>query len=394
MAAPGDSGLSASPQDAAPTSAGGRTASGRRGGRGLLWVFGALIVAVAVGAAALNWDKLKPMLAKAGMGSEPAVSSGADLTAPAIPVKTVTITEGRISDWLRAVGNLYPDREIEITPPSTGFLVALPAGQGSHVKKGDVLLELDSETAAAELANAKAQLQLDQQNYNRIKGLVDRGYGAVKDLEQAQAKLATSKASITRTERTLEERQVLASFDGVIGRLAYSVGAFVSPGDVITKLWNEKTLYVDVRVPESSAARIRTGMVFDVQDGISEAVLGNGVVTFISPEIDTKTRSVLVRGEIPNADDRLRPGLFIAVSLTVEDKAKAIVVPSEALVFALSGTYVFKVVDGKAQRVAVEIGIEHETEAEILSGVAAGDVVITEGRSRVRHGMPVRVVGS
>lgn len=364
-----------------------------------------LVLSGVGGAAALNWDTVKPMLAKAvGDAADaaapaktaPAETAPAD-TAPtvlAIPVKAVTVAEGAIADRLRAVGNLYPEREIEITPPTTGFLVALPAGQGAHVKKGDVLLELDSDTAQAELADARAQLQLDQQNYNRIKGLVDKGYGARKDLEQAQAKLATARASLTRTERVLEERQVLASFDGVVGRFSYSVGAFVSPGDVITKLWNEATLYVDVRVPESDVARIRAGMVFDVQDGITEALLGNGVVTFISPEIETKTRSVLVRGEIPNADHSLRAGLFIAVSLTVEDKPKAIVVPSDALVFALSGTYVFKVVDGKAERVAVEVGIEHEDLVEIVSGIAVGDVVITEGRSRVRNGMPVRVVGS
>jgi len=371
-----------------------------------------LILALGGGAAALNWDTVQPMLAKAGIptslsgagGKDAAPGSGASAsgatasdgqaTAPAIPVATITVAPGPISETLRAVGNLYPEREVEITPPGSGFLVDLPAGQGAHVKRGDVLLELDSETARAELDDAKAQLQVDQQAFNRQKELSDKGFGARKDLEQAQAKLATSRASVTRNERVLQERQVLAPFDGVIGRLSYSEGAYVSPGDVVTKLWNEATLYVDVRVAEGDASRVRAGMVFDVQDGVTEAVLGQGVVTFISPEIDTTTRSILVRGEIPNDDHTLRPGTFIAISLTVEDKPQAITVPAEALVFALSGTYVFTVVDGKAQRVTVKTGIEREDVVEIVSGVRAGDVVITRGQSRVRHGMPVRVVGS
>lgn len=366
----------------------------RRRGRAVLWI-GLLVVVGAGVAAALNWDRIEPEIAKLKAQAEKAdAAKPAVVATPAIPVKTVTVTQGAISDQLRAVGNLYPEREVDITPPSTGFLVALPAPQGSHVKKGDVLMELDSETAIATLQDSRAQLQLDQQSYTRLKGLVDKGYGARKDLEAAEAKLATSRADVTRNERLLDERKVLAPFNGVIGRLSYSVGAFVSPGDVITKLWNEASLYVDVRVADSDAARLRTGMVFNVEDGITEEVLGQGVVTFISPDIDTSTRSVLVRGEIPNDSDELRTGLFIAVSLTVEDKSDAIIVPSEALVFALAGTFVFKVVDGKAERVPVDLGIEHEDVVEIVKGLAPGDVVITDGRSRVRHGMAVRVAGS
>lgn len=352
---------------------------------------GVVVIGVAV-VGALNRDKLEPLLTKAeGGGSETKVSAPA---APAIPVKSAVVKSRLISERLRAVGNLYPRQGIDITPSDSGFIEAIPVAEGAKVKKGDVLLMLDSETARAAVADAKAQLTLDQQAYRRQKDLVDKGYGARQDLEQAQAKLATAKANVTRNERVLQERRVLAPFDGVIGRLSYSLGAFVSPGDVVAKLYDNQTLFVDVRVSDGDVSRIHSGMVFDMQNGISDAVIGQGVLTFVSPEMDPTTRSILVRGEIPNDDGGLLPGMFIVVSLTVEQKSDAVTVPADALVYALSGTYVFKIVDGKAQRVPVKVGLEENGNVEILSGVAVSDTVITEGRSRVRHGMAVSVAGS
>ena len=119
-----------------------------------------------------------------------------------------------------------------------------------------------------------------------------------------------------------------------------------------------------------------------------------GVVTFVAPDIDRATRSVTIRGEIANADLWLRPGQFVAVALSLDEKAGVVVLPLEAFVFALSGTYVFRIRDGKAERVAVKVGIEGDDKAEIVSGIQVGDTVILDGRNQVRHGASVRVTGS
>ncbi|AHC73694.1 efflux transporter, RND family, MFP subunit [Candidatus Endolissoclinum faulkneri L5] len=358
----------------------------------ILWSF---LIVLAAGSVliALNWDLLKSKITKMNVRFDNSkVSTNVSGGIPRIPVRTATVKVGYISERLRAVGNLYSERKINVRSPNNGFLVALPVSEGSHVKMGDVLMQLDSDMATAMLLASRAQLQFDQQNYNRLKGLVEKGYGARKSLQIAEAKLATSHAEVIRNERLLNERKVVAPFDGVIGQLYYSVGAFVTSGEVITKLWNDSFLYVDVRIAESDAKRIRKGMKFDVENGITNDLLNHGVVKFISSDIDPITRSVLVRGLIPNHNQTLRTGLFIAMSLIVKEKPEAVIIPRDALVFALGGTFVFKVVNGNAQRVRVNLGIEQGNMVEIIQGLAPNDLVITDGRFRVLHGVPVRLV--
>lgn len=355
------------------------------------------VLVAAVGVAVAFRDRIDPLVASLSGGDggidETRASEG-PAAATAVPVTVMTVEPGRISEVLRAVGSLSAAQEVDVTVSSAGFIEALSVNEGGRVRKGDVMLTLDAESAAAAVADAKAQLRLNQQRYERQKGLADQGFGARKDLEEAQAALESSRASVARTDRAMEERRLLAPFDGVIGRINYSVGAFVSSSNVITKLRSMEVLYVDFRVPESEASRIGLGDVFDVISADAESRIGQGVTSFVSSDIDRATRSVMIRGEIPNPDMRLRSGQFVSVALALEEKSDAVVLPLDAVVFALSGIYVFRVRDGKAERVPVKIGIETEGNAEILSGIEIGDVVITEGRNQVRHGASVRVVGS
>ncbi|AFX99020.1 efflux transporter, RND family, MFP subunit [Candidatus Endolissoclinum faulkneri L2] len=360
----------------------------------ILWSF-LIVLALVSFLTALNWELIQDQITKVDVKTNSSkMSSSISGEISRIPVRTATVKTGYIAERLRAVGNLYSERKIDVRSPNSGFLVALPVADGSHVRMGDVLMELDSEMAAAMLLASRTQLQFDQQNYNRLKALVEKGYGARKSLQTAEAKLAASHAEVIRNERLLNDRKVVAPFDGVIGQIYYSVGAFVTSGEVITKLWNDSYLYVDVRISESYAKRIHMGMEFDVENGITNEVLNNGVVKFISSDIDPVTRSVLVRGLIPNYDRTLRAGLFIAMSLTMKQKSEAIIIPRDALVFALGGTFVFKVVDGTAQRVQVNVGIEQDNMVEIVQGLAPDDLVITDGRFSVLHGAPVSLVKS
>ena len=386
--------MSADGSEKRPADAAG---SGRSGKRTLVLILVGLLLAGAVAGVAFR-DRIEAFLAEMESRDRGAAdarrASAAAAAAVAVPVTVMTVQAGSISDILRAVGTLSAEQEIDVTVANPGFIEELPIKEGTWVRKGDLLLTLDAASAAAALADARAQLRLSQQRYDRQKRLADQGYATRKDLEEAQASLETGRASITRTQRAMEERRMLAPFDGTIGRINYSVGAYVTPSNVITTFRALSLLNVDFRVPEIVASRIRLGQVFDVISADAESSIGQGVVTFVAPDIDRATRSVTIRGEIANADLRLRPGQFVAVALSLDEKAGVVVLPLEAFVFALSGTYVFRIRDGKAERVAVKVGIEGDDKAEIVSGIQVGDTVILDGRNQVRHGASVRVTGS
>ena len=314
----------------------------------------------------------------------------AEPSAAAVSVSTATVETQKMLEQIRVVGSLYAVREVKITPPQPGYLVSLPVSEGSLVKKGQVLLVIDSTTERAALADAQAQLKLNLDRYDRMKELTDRGFGARAKLEEALAQIAAARSAAAKNTAALENRQFTAPFDGQIGRIAYAVGAYVSPGDVITVLRHFDTLLVDFKVSEAMYDRVKIGAVIDVHS-MENRHVADGKVTFIDPVIDTATHSVGLRGEIPNIGGILRPGLFVSIVLTLSERPNVLTVPGDAVVHELSGTYVYRIAAGKAERVKVDLGITNEGKMEVLSGLKAGDVVITDGRFRVRHGTAVQI---
>ena len=143
-------------------------------------------------------------------------------------------------------------------------------------------------------------------------------------------------------------------------------------------LLSTEVLYVDFHLPGSVVEQVRTGSVFTATiDGVAKSA--EGVVSFIDPELDEASRSIELRGEIPNTGDVLRPGMFARLSLTLAERTGALLVPKEALVYELAGDYVYRIKDGKAERVAVELGTENGDLITDENGNAISVGPITQG---------------
>jgi len=320
-------------------------------------------------------------------------AKGADTAAAsaAIAVKTVTVETGTAVDRLTAVGTLYAQYKVDVTPPEAGHIVAIPVLEGAAVAEGDVLLMLDATTQTAALEDAKAQQQLENEKYDRAKALSGRGFTAQSQLDEARAGVIAAKSTVARTQAAVDHRTFKAPFAGRIGRSNYDVGAYVQPGDIVMTLRSTEVLYVDFHIPGNLVGRVRPGAVFTATlDGVAKPA--EGVVSFIDPEIEEVSRSIELRGEMPNGDGVLRPGMFARLVLTLAERPGALMVPEEALVYELTGRFVYRIKDGKAERVAVKVGAMNDGMAEILSGLAVGDTVVTDGRFEVRDGSPVKVV--
>jgi membrane fusion protein (multidrug efflux system) len=173
-----------------------------------------------------------------------------------------------------------------------------------------------------------------------------------------------------------------------------SEGAYVAAGTDIARLEKIDQLKLDFRVPESYLAQLKTGLALSIAVDAFPQASFPGQIYAIEPAVDEQTRTVLVRARVANPQLRLRPGLFARVQLTLGARENAVWIPEEAIVPRGQESYVFRVVDSRAELVAVTTGTRKVGEVEIMKGIAAGDIVVTEGTQRLAPGMQVSIIPS
>ncbi|MCR6652005.1 MAG: efflux RND transporter periplasmic adaptor subunit [Cellvibrionaceae bacterium] len=193
---------------------------------------------------------------------------------------------------------------------------------------------------------------------------------------------------MTCTRRRSKKTEIRAPFDGVVGLRHVSVGALVTASTRIATLQRLDDLKIDFAVPEKYSGRIKVGsdIRFSVADGLRQY---SGRIYAMDPRIDSGTRSLLVRASGANPDGSLLPGAFTNVVVPLEQLANAVLIPAEAVIPGLDEKNVFVLQDGVAQRRAVETGSRTSTQVHILTGLQAGDRVITSGLQTMRANQPV-----
>ncbi len=174
------------------------------------------------------------------------------------------------------------------------------------------------------------------------------------------------------------------------------MGAFVIIGTDIVNLEQIDPLKVDFRVPELFLAAVRTGQRIDLAIGAFPDEAFQGEVIAIDPLIDAAGRSIVIRARLPNPNDKLRPGMFGRVTLALATREDAVWVPEQSLVPQGEKHFIFKVVDADGKKVArlveVKLGQRRTGEAEVMEGLAKGDMVVTAGLLKIRDGAPIQVV--
>jgi len=208
-------------------------------------------------------------------------------------------------------------------------------------------------------------------------------------LKEAEANLAVSKARLDKTT-------IQAPFNGRLGLRQVSPGDYLQPGQAIVNLEDLDPLKVDFRVPESYVGRIKDGGAVQVTVDAMPDLRFKGIVYAIDPKIDAATRTLVVRAQVPNAEERLRPGMFVRVGVVLADRANAILIPEQAIVPVGTDKFVYRIIDGKALLTKVTLGQRRMGEVEIVTGLGAADTVITGGQNKpmIFDGAPVMVIPS
>ncbi len=328
--------------------------------------------------------------AYATLGNRPAETSATATPQRPVPVEAAAVRSDRLSLSLSSVGTLLANESLMLRPEITGRVEAIHVTEGSTVKKGELLVSIDDRVFAAELKQAEAELNLARTNYARAKLLKEKGAGTVSNFDTMAANLNVTEAKVELARATLDKTKIIAPFDGVMGLKHISPGDYVNPGQDIATFQSKNPMKAEFTLPESATRRVATGQSIDLTVDALPGRTFRGTVYAIDAKIDETNRNITLRAFVPNDDDVLKPGMFARVTIITAEKADALFVPESAIVPRGNDSFVLKVnPDRTTTSTAVTLGERKNGDVEIISGLAAGDIVVTAGHLKVREGQRV-----
>ena len=318
------------------------------------------------------------------------------------PPAFVSLGEVRADSWenrIASVGSVAAYQGVTVAAEAEGTVREILFEPGSAVKAGEVLVRLDTEVEEAQLAAAEAAADLAITTLERTKELFSSNTVSKADLDAAEATLKQTRAQADNLRAVIAKRSVRAPFAGRLGIRQISVGQFLNKGEPVVSLQALDPVYVEFSLPQQQLGAVADGMLVRVRaDAYPEAPF-EGRLTAVNPQVDPVTRSVRMQATFANADGRLRPGMFVAVDVVLPEAQEVLAIPETAVVYAPYGSTVFVAKegeagpDGKKPLVAelrnVRLGIRRGDFVSVISGLKAGERIVTNGGLKLRQGSVV-----
>ena len=305
--------------------------------------------------------------------------------APPAFVETVRVKPVTLEEDIYATGTLLSLPGAVIKAEISGRITKVYFTSGTMVKEGKKLVEINPEIVRAQLTAAEAQFNLSKVNFNRAKALYVSRDIAKADFDQVQADYNSVEAKVKGLQATLTQAIIEAPFTGKLGLSQISIGDYVNAGQNIVNLQTIDPLKVDFSVSEIYQHRVVVGQSVTLKSDGYPAKVFSGTIEAVDSLINQNNRMLTVRGSVPNPDGLLIPGGFVRVTIRLGSRS-TIMVPQTAIVYSPDGSYLFKMVGDKAERVKVELGIKNQDSVEIKSGVSEGDVVVITGQMKIMPG--------
>ena len=313
----------------------------------------------------------------------------------ATPVVVTPVVTSEFVDSIEAIGTAKSRESIMVSAKITETVYRVNFTDGQRVEAGAILVELNAEEATAELEEARAaKVEADAQ-YERVSDLVRRGISTRSNLDTAISARDRAKARLEAIEARISDHLIRAPFDGVLGFRSVSPGTLVRPGDVITTLDDIRVIKVDFSIPETFLGTLSEGLEVNARSAAFPDRTFSGVITAIDTRVDPQNRKVMVRAEIHNQDLALRPGMLMTTEV-LKNRRTALSVPEAALMPMLDQVFVFVAKPSErgttVERKEITVGARRPGIVEVLSGLEAGELVVTDGNHRIRPGASVNVI--
>lgn len=319
---------------------------------------------------------------------------------PPTAVSTADVVQAQWTPFFDAIGNVEATQQISVTSEVAGIVKEIAFDSGNAVRKGALLIQLDTEVDMADLRGLEASAELARANFRRDQQLLERRVASSIDFETSRAQLRSAEARVESQKAQIGKKRIEAPFDGVLGLRKVSLGEYVRAGDPIVTLQTLNTVYVNFTLPEQAFAAVREGLTVEARLSAWPDKIFTGKVTAIDPRIDAQTRNFTVQATFANPELALRPGMFADVRLLTAAQRDLLTVPEAAIDPKLYGTSVFviKTTDQKdeqgepiltVERRYVETGLTLNHQVEITRGLNAGEQVVTAGQLKLQNGSRV-----
>ncbi len=301
---------------------------------------------------------------------------------------------------LHGIGTLQAIQEVTVKSEIGGSVQKVHFRDGQRVQEGDLLVSLDAaklrkrlQARKAALSEAEARMKNSRRTYERQQNLFDKGVGSEQARDEALTAYAAARAQVDRLEAEIEEieenlldTRIRAPFGGILGESHVDSGDVVQAGTALVPLTRNDELEVVFTVSEKHMSRVSKGQKVSLTlPGYPDRTFV-GEITFLDPVIAQSTRSLRIKATVENTQERLLPGGFASVRLTVDQRENATVIPEEALIPTRKGYMVFTVRNGTAHARDVQIGLRKPGIVEIREGVEPGETVISTGHISAQDG--------
>jgi membrane fusion protein (multidrug efflux system) len=352
----------------------------------------AMVVGVAVFLLAIGFVKVRQI--------QVAIAQASSFQPPPEAVTTLVAREEAFPSTLKAIGSVTSPQGVTVSADLPGIVSEIAFESGTSVRAGALLVRLDTRQENAQLAAAQAQLELARLSLDRIGDLLPKGVISRAEYDRAVAEHKQAEARVGEIRATIQRKQIRAPFAGILGIRQVNLGQYLTGGSPVVPLQSLDPIYVNFSVPQQQVAPLKIGGALRVT---AEGMAGSemvGRISAIDSVVDEATRNVHVQATLSNPGGRLRPGMFVEALVDVGAPESAIALPASAIGYAPYGDSVYVVEDVKDPKGAtyrgvrqqfVKLGAGRGDQVAVLSGVKAGEEVVSSGVFKLRNGAAVRV---
>ncbi len=309
----------------------------------------------------------------------------------AVPVAVAPAEVGDIASYYRTTATLEAEKEAQVLARVGGLVQRILVEEGDRVREGDPLLEIENDEYRLRLQQAEATTANVRSRYERMQQMIEEGLATEEEFQTAHSDLENAEAEEGLARLLVGYTTVRAPFDGAVVERLVDPGQNVSEGTPVFLLSDFDPLLALFHVPAKEFRSLRSDQpVTLVLD--SDGTRLEGTIKLISPVIDPTSGTIKITVEIPAYPDGTRPGDFAEVQVVTERHLGTTLVPRGAVLAEKGENVAYVAVDGRAERRIVEVGFTDLDNAEILTGVAPGELVVVKGQRSLKNGMPLKIL--
>lgn len=313
-----------------------------------------------------------------------------------LPVEIKEMTPEIFSRYFEVTGVMEALNDAYISPEINGQIKQIEVERGTRVKKGDLILRLNTDITDKSIEEVETSLELARRIFEKQENLWKQNIGSELQYLEAKNTMESLMARLATLQKQREMALLRAPFNGIIDDISVKEGELASPGMPLVHLVNLSEMRVSAKVSEAYLGSIKKDDIVELRFAAYPDMILKAGVTRLGEVIDPKTRTFTLEIELKNPGEKLKPNLLTSVRVRDFSDENSLVVPSFILRQDFNGTFLF-IVSGeqgkqKAQKIYVKRGITVQDQTMITEGISEGDLVITKGFNLVTDGTPITII--